>query len=63
MVRMVELEPGDVLVIGQVKPSESDVELFARLREVLGVALIVTLPGPVDLAAVRRHLDETDGGG
>lgn len=63
MVRIVELEPDDVLVIGQFDPSEADLELFARLKKVLGVALIVTLPGPVDLAAVRRHLDETDGGG
>ena len=63
MVRIVELEPDDVLVIGQFDPSEADIERFARLRETLGVALVVPLPGPVDLAAVRRHLDETGGGG
>lgn len=62
MVQFVELEPDDVLVIGHFEPNEHDVGLFERLRDVLGVALIVTLPGPVDLAAVRQHLNTQSGG-
>ncbi|MEU1421482.1 hypothetical protein [Kitasatospora sp. NPDC005751] len=63
MVRIVELEPDDVLVIGHVDSVEVDQDLFPALRKALGVSLVVCLPRPVDLCAVRRHLDATDGGG
>ncbi|MFE6866019.1 hypothetical protein ACFVFS_05645 [Kitasatospora sp. NPDC057692] len=63
MVRIVQLEADDVLVIGHVDYAEVDQNLFPILQQVLGVAMVLCLPGPVDLCAVRRHLDVTDGGG
>lgn len=60
MAQIVTVEPGDVLVIG--RQEGFSVEHFRpamdRLKEILGLSMIVVLDGPVDLAVVRRTLAE-----
>jgi hypothetical protein len=63
MAHLVHVEPGDVLVFGHIEGTEFDTELGDRLKDALGVALVVLVPGPIDLGVVRQRLGQQDGGG
>ncbi|MFJ5893777.1 hypothetical protein [Streptomyces californicus] len=49
--QIVTVEPGDVLVVGH--GAQFRAEETARLKERLGLAAILTVPGPVDLGVVK----------
>ncbi|WP_405431132.1 hypothetical protein [Streptomyces anulatus] len=49
--RVVTVEPGDVLVVGH--GAQFSAEEAAKLKERLGLAALLTVPGPVDLGVVK----------
>lgn len=64
MAQIVEIEPGDILVVGSMGGFDPERvrPLAEQLKEILGIPLVVFLDGPVDLGVVRKHIAESGTG-
>ncbi|WP_066945047.1 hypothetical protein [Streptomyces lushanensis] len=49
--RLLIVKPGDTLVIGHAPALTS--QQVAHLKQMLGLAAVIAVPGPIDLAAIR----------